>query len=214
MRRIFSPLLHSMFFCMILLLASSCKSKPKVDPNRPTIDIPVTAITAIEAHEAITVKFVQSDGSPKITVTSKKAYANNIDVKMEGTTLVAQYKNKRKIPESGVEVVITAPGVNKITATSAAIVNLGDECTLKDNLTINTSSAGSVKCRKLECYNLTLNASSTGQILLSNLNCHDVHAEASSLALIALEGKATGAHVSENSGAEVRCDQLTTTAGK
>lgn len=214
MSRIFSPTFRPLLLCVTALLAVACKSGSKPDPNRPTIDIPVTAISAIEAHEAISVKFVQSDAAPKITVTTRKDYVNNIDVKMVGTTLVAKYKNKRKVPENGVEVVITAPGINKITATSAAIVNLGDECTLKDNLTISTNSAGSVKCRKLECYNLTLNASSASQIILNNLNCHEIHAEASSLALIGLEGKATGAHVKEDTGAEVRCGQLTTTAGK
>lgn len=214
MRRFLYPLLHSVLIGTLLLTASACKRAPKPDPNRPTIEIPVTAINAIEAHEAITVKFVQSDAAPKITVTAKKAYADNVDVKMVGATLVAQYKNKRKIPESGVEVVITAPGINKITATSAAIVNLGDEFELKDNLSITTSTAGSVKCRKLECYNLTLNASTTSQIHLNNLNCHDIHATASSLALITLSGKATTARVNENSGAEIHCDKLTTTAGK
>lgn len=214
MSRIIFTTFHTLILCLLALLATACKSAPKQDPNRPTIEIPVTAITAIEAHEAISVKFVQSDATPKVTVTAKKGHVKNLDIKMVGTTLVAQFKNKRNIPDSGVEVVITAPSLNKITATSAAIVNLGDEFKLNDNLTISTNSAGSVKCRKLECYNLTLNASSASQIILNNLNCQEIHAEASSLALIGLDGKATAAHISENSNAEVRCTQLTTTAGK
>lgn len=195
----------------LLTVTTSCKSSKKVDPNKVTTEIPVNVLTGIEAHNAITVKFSQTDSekAPKVTVTCRKSYATNLNVRMEGTTLVASFKGGSNIPESGVEVVVTAPSLNKIVATSAATVNLGDELKLNGDLSITTSSAGSVKGKKVGCQHLSLDASSAAQIQLSDVKCYAVTGRASSAALILLDGEAETTDFQESTAAEIRCPKLT-----
>lgn len=185
------------------LLASCSKNKP--NPDRPTFDIPATAITAIDASQAISVKFIQADGAPKVTVTSKKAYANHLNIHMDGTTLVAAFKPGSHIPEQGVEVVVTAPALNSVKATSAAIINLGDEFKLDGDFRIETSSAGSVKTKKFKCMNLAVYSMSASQVLLPEVECTAIEASASSASLIVLGGKCQQCRISEGTASEVRC---------
>lgn len=200
-------------FCTLMFLFASCKSKPKVDPTRSTTEINVSAVNAIEAHEAITVKFVQAQGAPKITVTCKKAVEESLNIRMEGSTLIAGFKKTYQIPESGVEVVVTAPVINRIVATSASIVDLGETFKIDGDLEVTTSSAASVKSKKLECQNLILNASSASQIIFPNVSCNDISASASSSSLIVLEGKTLHYSLKEGSAAEIRCPKLSTESG-
>lgn len=186
------------------LLTSCNKNKP--NPDRPTFDIPASAITAIDASQAISVKFIQTDGTPKVTVTTRKAYADHLNIRMDGTTLVAAFKPGSHIPEQGVEVVVKAPALNSVKATSAASINLNDEFAVDGDFRIETSSAGSVKAKKFKCQNLTANSSSASQILLPEVICANIEASASSASLIVLGGKCEQCRINEGSAAEVRCN--------
>ena len=186
-------------------LLSSC-SKHKTNPERPTFDIPASAITAIDASQGISIKYIQADGAPKVTVTARKAYTTSLNIHMDGTTLVAAFKPGSHIPEQGVEVVVTAPALNSVKATSAASVNLGDEFKVDGDFRIETSSAGSVKTKKFGCMNLVVCSSSASQVLLPDVDCTTIEASASSASLIVLGGKCHQCRISEGSAAEVRCN--------
>lgn len=210
---------HHIISALYLLLAvvistsllSSCKKEKKADPNKITTELQAPAITCIKAQQAISVKFIQTEeGLPQVTITSKKAFAEGVDVHMEGTTLVAGYKDGADIPESGVEVVITAPAVNEIEVSQAAVVNLGDELELNGDLHITCSTAGSIKCKRLHCQTISIDASSSSVVQLSAINCNNIEAKAVSTALINLEGKAINTSLTTGSNGEVRISKLKT----
>lgn len=190
-----------------LLTLTACKGK-KVDPNKVVTEIPVNAVTGIEVHQGIQVKFEQTDDTPKITVTCPKHCAQGLNVRMDGTTLVASYKPKAHVPESGVNIEVKAPGISRIVASSGAIINLGDEYAVNGDVSINCSSAANVKAKKFACQNLYLDASSAAQIQLGNVNCANIQGKSSSCALILLDGNATAATFTESSGSEIRCPKL------
>lgn len=192
------------------LALTSCKSKPKADPNKPTTEIKADAVTAIRVTQAINVKFKQAEGAPQITVTCHKDYAENLDVHMEGTTLVAGYRSRSKVATAGVDIVITAPAINDIEATEAAVVNLGDEYKITGDLRIACTKAGSVRCKKLTCQNLNLSAAEASVIQLQGINVANVTARASMASLILLDGKATSCDMLEGSASEIRYPKLET----
>lgn len=208
---IFSVLLATLVSLPMFTSCKSCKGEKKPDPNKVTTELETPAITSIKARQAISVKFVQTEeGLPQVTVTSKKAYAEGVDVHMEGTTLVAGYKDGASIPESGVDVVITAPSVSNIEVTDAAIVNLGDELDLNGDLHIVCTSAGNVKCKKIHCQTIDIDASSSSVVQLLAINCNNVNAKAVNTALITLEGKAINTSLTTSHNSEIRISKLKT----
>lgn len=175
--------------CATMVIASSC-NKPKKVSSKITTEIPASVITSIEAHDAIVVKYTQAKGDAKVTVVCKKDYAQSYDIRVEGTKLIAATKPGAPIPTSGVEIDVTAPLLEEITAQNAAVVNLGKEASFDNNLKISVSRASCVKCKKLECGNLTLSATEASQIQLPRLDCNDITASSTRCAAIYLDGKA------------------------
>lgn len=175
--------------CASLAITTSC-NKPKQVSSKITTEIQASVITSIEAHDAIVVKYTQAKGSAKVTVTCKKEYAQNYDIRVEGTKLIAAAKPGAAIPTSGVEINVTSPLLEDIKAENAAVVNLGKEVTFDNNLKVNVSRGSCVKCKKLECGNLTLSATDASQIQLPRLTCSDITASSTRCAAIYLDGKA------------------------
>lgn len=195
--------------CTALVMLASCKSTKPNDPNKYFGEVHADAVTAIDAHQAISVKYKQAEGAPHITVTCKKTYASQLNIHMEGTTLVAAYKPNARIADAGVEVVLTSPSLSEITATNAAAINLGDEVMLNGDLKITCNTAGSVKCKKVSCKNLTIDASTASLVQLSKIACSTIDAKAATSSLILLDGKVTTATLLEGTSGEIRCPELT-----
>lgn len=175
--------------CIALALTSSC-SKPKKASNKITTEIPASVVTAIEAHDAIVVKYTQTRGSATVNVVCRKEYVQNYDIRVDGTKLIAALKPGASIPTSGIEVNVSSPLIEEIKAENAAIVSLGKEAEFDNNLKITVSSAACVKCKKLTCANLTLSATQASQIQLPRLVCNDITARATQCAAIYLDGQA------------------------
>lgn len=189
--------------------ATSCKKRTKHDPNKVYTEIPAAAITGIDVQQAISVRFTQvPEAAPKIEVSCKKEYAPNIDVRMEGTTLVAGYREGTHVAEQGVEITISAPAINSIKVSQAAIVNLGDELKLDGDVKIFSKSAGSVKCKKINCQSIYIDAAEASVIQLSAINCNSIEAQATSSALLLLDGKAINSTMSRDSRSDIRCGKL------
>lgn len=196
---------------MAVLSLTACKSK-KVDPNKVVTEIPATAITGIEVHHGINLKYEQTDDAPHITVSCPKAYATGLNVRMDGTTLVASYKPKAHIADHGVNIEVKAPAIGHISASTGAIVNLGKEFAVSGDVNINCANAANVKCQKFSCQNLHLTASDASQIQLNNINCANIQGETATNALILLDGTTTTATFKEGDG-EVRCPKLESANG-
>lgn len=175
--------------CASMALVSSCNRTQKVS-SKITTEIPASVITSIEAHDAIVVKYTQVKGDAKVTVISKKEFAQSYDIRVEGTKLIVSAKPGAAIPTSGVEINVTSPLLEDIKAENAAVVNLGKEASFDNNLKITVSRASCVKCKKLECGNLTLSATEASQIQLPRLDCNDITASSTRCAAIYLDGKA------------------------
>lgn len=191
------------------LVLTSCGKKNKPDPNKSISEIHTDVITGIKVSEAINVKFKQTEeGTPQITITCKKAIAPRLNVHMEGTTLVATYKSGENIVESGVEIIVSAPAITEIEASSAATVNLGDELDINGDLSIVCRSAGSVKCKKLHCQNLIIEAAEASLVQITNANCNNLTTKATTAALVLLEGKTINSSFTTGSGAEIRWSKL------
>lgn len=190
-----------------MAIVSSC-NKPKQVSSKITTEIPATAITSIEAHDAIVVKYTQLKGETKVSVVCKKEYAQNFDIRVEGTKLIAAAKPGAEIPTSGVEINVTAPLLEEITAENAAVVNLGKEVTFDNNLKITVSRASCVKCKKLECANLTLSATEASQIQLPRLTCSDITASSTRCAAIYLDGKAHEVKLKVGTRSTISTDRL------
>lgn len=203
----------ALLLCTTLLCMASCKSKPKQDPNKDYKEIQADAITCIKAHNAITVKFTQEEGTPKITVVSKKAYTSQLDVHMEGSILVATYKPNSQIAESGVEVIVQAPAINEIETDMAAIVNLGDKLELTGDLRIKCDHAGSVKGKKLTCNNLLLETDRASVVQLTSITVNDITAKATRASTIVLDGKTNNYHFQQAADNQIVHDKLTTKNG-
>lgn len=213
------PHLSQLICCSLALIISaatliltSCGGAKK-DPNKDYAEITPDAITCIRASKAITVRFKQDDGKPKITVVSKKALTSSVDVHMEGSILVATIKNDVPIPESGVDVIVVAPSVNEIEADMAAIVNLGDELKLSGDLKIKCNHAGNVKCKRLTCNNLILQATNAGVIQLSSITATDLTARATNSATIMLDGKTVNSTIQKGEKTVVYAEKLETKNG-
>lgn len=195
------------------LSITSCSKKPKQDPNKSYQELQADAITSIKASKAITVKFIQQEGTPQITVISKKAYTDQIDVHMEGSILVATYKPNAEIAESGVEVVVQAPAINEIEADMAAIVNLGDKLELTGDLRIKCNHAGSVKGKKVKCNNLLIETDNASVVQLSSLTANDITATATRASTIVLEGKTNNCLFKQAAENQIIHDKLNTKNG-
>lgn len=194
------------------LLFTSCGGNKK-DPNKDYAEITPDAITCIRASKAITVRFKQDDGTPKVTVVSKKALTSGVDVHMEGSILVATIKNDAPIPTSGVEVIVVAPSVNEIETDMAAVVNLGDELKLSGDLKVKCNHAGNVRCKRLTCNNLLLEATNAGVIQLSSITASDLTARATNSATIMLDGKAVNSTIQKADKTVVYAEKLETKNG-
>lgn len=193
--------------CASMLVASSCH-KPKKVSSKITTEIPASVITSIEVHDAIVVKYTQAKGDAKVSVVCKKEYAQSFDVRVEGTKLIAAAKPGTSIPSSGIEINISSPLIEEITAENAAIVNLGKEASFDNNLKITVSRASCVKCKKLDCANLTLSATEASQIQLPHLTCNDITASATRCAAIYLDGKAKEVQLKVGSCSTISNDKL------
>lgn len=194
------------------ILLASCGDKKK-DPNKDYTEICADAITCIRASKAISVRFKQDDGTPKVTIISKKALTSGVDVHMEGSILVATIKSDAPIPVSGVEVIVTAPSVNEIETDMAAVVNLGDELKLSGDFKVKCNHAGNVKCKRLTCNNLFLEATNAGVIQLSSITATDLIARATNNATIMLDGKATNSTIQKGEKTVVYTEKLETKNG-
>lgn len=203
----------ALLLCTTLLCIVSCKSKPKQDPNKDYKEIQADAITCIKASDAITVKFTQEEGTPKITVVSKKAYSSQLDVHMEGSILVAGYKPNSQIAELGVEVIVQAPAINEIETDMAAIVNLGDKLELTGDLRIKCDRAGSVKSKKLVCNNLLIETDKASVVQLASIAVNDITAKATRASTIILDGKTNNYHFQQAADNQIVHDKLTTKNG-
>lgn len=207
--------LTAALLCFTTLAMSSCKSKMKHDPKKTYTELTADAITAIHVDHAINVRFTQKEGAtPTITTVCRNEYAHLIDVHMNGSVLVATYKNPNgTILDQGVEVIIEAPSVGEIVTDMAATVNLGDELKLNGDLRISCDHAGSVKCKKLTCNNLVLNATNASVIQMSNITANDVSARATNSATMYLEGTTNSSNIQQVFEKQIRTERLTTKNG-
>lgn len=193
---------------------TSCSSEPKKDPNKTYTELTPDAITAIHASKAINVRFTQKDGAPQVNVICKNEYASDIDVHMEGSILVADYKpSAKQIADAGVEVNITAPAINEIDIDMAAIVNFSDEVKLNGDLRITCDHAGSLKAKKLKCNNLILNATNASVIQIAGIESNSVSAKATNSATMYLEGKCNSSTIQQVFDKQIRAEKLTTQNG-
>lgn len=194
------------------LLLTSCGGSKK-DPNKDYAEITTDAITCIRASKAITVRFKQDEGTPQITVVTKKAITSAVDVHMEGSILVATIKADKPIPESGVEVIVVAPSVNEIDADMTAVVNLGEELNLTGDLKIKSNHAANVKCKRLTCNNLVIESTNTGVVQLSNIKTNNLTARATNSATIMLDGKTANSTIQKGDRTVVYAEKLETKNG-
>lgn len=215
MRHLSSRVLFTLLASILCFTAlTSCTQKAKRDPNKAYNELTPDALTAIRVEKAINVRFTQEEGSPSITVVCKKEYAPLLNVHMEGSVLVATYKDKNpQIVESGIDVIVTAPAINEIEVDMAAIVNLGDELKLNGDLRITCNHAGSVKCKKVECNNLILKATNASVIQLAGITANDVSARATNSASIYLEGTTNSSTMQQVFDKQIRFEKLTTKNG-
>lgn len=211
--RIFTILCTAALLLAAASSLTSCKSKAKQDPNKSYEELQADAITSIKASNAITVKFIQEEGTPQITVVSKKAYTDQLDVHMEGSVLVATYKANAQIAESGVEVIVHAPAINEIETDMAAIVNLGDKLELTGDLRIKCNRAGSVKGKKVACNNLIIETDRAAVVQLGNLEANDITAKAVRASTIVLDGKAISYNFQQAADNQIIHDKLSTKNG-
>lgn len=194
------------------LLFASCGGSKK-DPNKDYAEISTDAITCIRADKAISIRFKQEEGTPKVTVVTKKALTSAVDVHMEGSILVATIKADKPIPESGVEVIVVAPSVNEIDADMTAVVNLGDELKLSGDLKIKCNHAGNVKCKRLSCNNLVIESTNAGVVQLSNITVNNLSARATNSATLMLDGKAANSTIQKGDKTIVYADKVETKNG-
>lgn len=194
------------------LLFTGCGGSKK-DPNKDYAEITADNITCIRASKAISVRFKQDKGTPKITVITKKALTSSVDVHMEGSILVATIKDGKTIPESGVEVIVIAPSVNEIDADMTAVVNLGEELNLTGDMKIKTNHAANVKCKRLSCNNLFIESTNAGVVQLSSITANNLTARATNSATIMLDGKAANSTIQKGDKTVVYAEKLETKNG-
>lgn len=207
--------LSAALLCFTTLALTSCKSKMKHDPKKTYTELTADAITAIHVDHAITVRFTQKEGAtPTITTVCRNEYAHLIDVHMDGSVLVATYKNLQgTILDSGVEVYVEAPSVGEIVTDMAATVNLGEELKLNGDLRISCDHAGNVKCKKITCNNLILNVTNASVIQLNAITANDVSARATNSGRMYLEGTTNTSTIQQVFEQQIRVDRLKTQNG-
>lgn len=211
--RIFAILCTTALLIVAASSLTSCNRKPKQDPNKDYQELQADAITSVKASNAITVKFIQTEGTPQITVVSKKAYTDQLDIHMEGSILVAGYKPNAEIAESGVEVIVQAPAINEIETDMAAIVNLGDKLELTGDLRIKCNHAGSVKGKKVVCNNLLIETDNAAVVQLANLEVNDITAKATRASTVVVDGKTISYNFQQAFENQIVHDKLSTQNG-
>lgn len=193
---------------MALAVLTGCKRSKTAGSGKVTTEISATVINAVEAHDGITVQYTPSKGDAYVKVVSPEEYAQQLNVHVEGTKLIATFKPGSNIPTSGVKVELFSPILENITASDGAKVVIADETNIKVPLTINLQRGACVKAKKLTCNNLDLNADGASQIQLSRFNAADVKARATSSAAIYLEGHANDVRLYIGSRSTIRYDKL------
>lgn len=191
-----------------LVTLTSCSRSKSNKPSKVTNEITASVVTAIEAHDGITVRYSQGKGDAAIKVTCPQQYAQELNVRVEGTKLIAAFKPGAAIPTSGVDVTLTAPTIDDISAADGAIVIIGNETTLLAPLSISVQHGACVKSKKLTASNLTLNAEAASQIQFDRLTANDINARATQSATIYLEGHAHDVKLSIGSRSTIRYDKL------
>ena len=200
-----TPLLT--LLALLLCCISLARCKKHHDPSksgRLTQEITASAITAIAAHQAITVRYTQADGAPRVTLTCPDGMQDQLDVHVSGTTLVAAYRGGANVAERGVEVVVTAPAVGSFTATTAATIAIADGVNIAGDVTLSASTAGSIKAGSLKCQDLKVDATTSALIKVGSLDCYNLTGKASTAAVISIEGTTQTSTVSQDTGGEVR----------
>lgn len=193
---------------MALLALAGCKRAKSSKANRVTTEIKASVVNAIEVHDGITVRYIQSKGDAHIKVVSHKDYAQQLNVRVEGTKLIAAFKPGSRIPTSGIEVELMSPSISNITASDAATVVIGEGTKFNENLDINLQRAACVKSKNIKCYNLNIEADAASQVQFASLNCNNIKARATQSAAIYLDGHAYDVQLFVGSRSTIRYDKL------
>lgn len=187
-------------------------------------------IRSIDVRQGIEVKYAQG-GERKIMVSTNIKDNQKLEIKFDGDDEMSiGYSGNVSVNTDKVKTIITISGydVSEFEATSSATIEVAPNYSNNGKLSLDVSSAGTIKMSVVQASRIEAEASSSGDIILTQVNVDDfeidassgadivvnnlvakyVSAEASSGADIKLGGKATRVDFDASSGADIKAENL------
>lgn len=224
-------LLSSLVAAMLIMPATSCGETITASKNYVTRTIKVPAFTAIATSSFIDVEYTQG-AVQNVTLTASDNIIDYVDISVRNGELNVSFKGNghRKFILTSKKVVVTvsAPAVNRFSASSSGDIEIKSTLNIKGKVTFNsqssgdidavtvkcdemtafTSSSGDIKIEALNCTTLQAKTSSAGDISIGNIVARDVKASASSSGDIKLNGRCTNAVYECSSAGDIKARGL------
>ena len=183
-----------------LLSITACASS-KTSKGTISKEVKVEPFHSISTSSSIDVIYTQSSGKQQVVIYTTPTLMDRVKVVVENGILKVSFKHSLKsisIKDEPLEVRVTAPAVNTLSASSSGDIKLTNGLKTSGKLTIKASSSGDVKSESIVCDELHIKASSSGDIKLGKVSSKSILAEGSSSGDIELK-QITASSVTANS---------------
>lgn len=202
-------LCYSILAAMVIVLTSCADfvSDKQVTGNGKMVtkNISVSDFRKISVAQAIRLVFVQHSGQPKVEVRTDENVLPLLDIAVKDGELNVRYKQNVQVRNAKTVVTVHASDLSSLEASSASSVELRNGLNRYGKLEIETSSAASLSGKGIiQCKELSLEASSASSLKLSGVKTEILDCDASSGADVKLEAvKAGRLDCEASSGADV-----------
>lgn len=191
----------------VLISCANIVSDKRVTGNGKMVteNVSVDDFQEISVAQAIRLVFVQQSGRPKVEVRTDENILPLLDITVKEGELKVRYKQNVQVRKAKTVVTVYASDLSGLKASSAATVELSNDLNRYGKLKIETSSAASVSNKGTITYKeLSLEATSASSIKLNGVKADLLDCEASSGADVKLEAvKADRVTCEASSGADI-----------
>lgn len=196
-------------FPLVVISLCSCGRTSNSTDVKITTTLKPAAISAIEAHDGIIVRY-EVDKKIKVETTMPAKFKDDIIVESVGNRLVARLREGSNISNPNTIVRASGPALTRVTVTNAAQVTITKENYVHPSDFVATvETAGSLRADDMiQAQRVRVKAKTAGLIQLKDVFVDDFTAEAVDVGIISVEGKCLTSNIRTSSGGDIRIPQM------